>query len=167
VYAIFALKHDKEAALPDYSEIDNMKEHETGAVRSKDVDHLALSLLPSDALKAISAVLKEGQKKYSAHNWRKGFKYSDTYNHLMAHLLNWNESGDLEELTHAGCNILFLLEFEVKKAKYKAMGKDLDDRFNFEEDIKSDFKFGPEGKAGEALAVGKDGNLLWKKPSQG
>lgn len=109
--------------------------HETGAVRSKDVDHLALSLLPSDALKAISAVLKEGSKKYAAHNWRKGFKYSDTYNHLMNHLLTWNEHGDFEELTHAACNVLFLLEFECKKKKYKELGKDMDDRFDFERDI--------------------------------
>lgn len=101
------------------------KVHETGAVRSKDVDHLSLDLLPSLPLKEIAKVMKEGSLKYSAHNWRKGLRYRDTYNHLMNHLLNWLEGGSTEELSHAGCNLLFLLEFELRPDKYK----ELDDRY--------------------------------------
>ena len=105
---------------------DIMKKHTSGAVRSKDVDHLALDLLPSGALKEIAKVLKEGSLKYSAHNWRKGLSYRDTYNHLSNHLLNWIEGGSIEELSHAACNILFLLEFSIHPELYE----NLDDRFS-------------------------------------
>lgn len=100
--------------------------HASGAVRSKDVDHLALDLLPSGALKEIAKVLKEGSLKYSPHNWRKGLSYRDTYNHLSNHLLNWIEGGSIEELSHAACNILFLLEFSIHPELYE----NLDDRFS-------------------------------------
>jgi len=79
-------------------------------------------------LEELSKVLTFGAKKYAAHNWRAGFKYSRVFSALMRHLMAWlsgetydKETG-LNHLAHAACCIMFLLEFAVTHPE-------LDDRY--------------------------------------
>jgi len=90
-----------------------------------------MDLLPSLPLESIAQVLTFGAEKYDAHNWRKGIEFSRVYGALQRHLAAFNEGEDIDpesglhHLAHAGCNILFLLEF-AQRERYKA----LDDRYN-------------------------------------
>ena len=77
-----------------------------------------LSLISSDALEELAKVLSFGAKKYEDHNWRKGFKWSRIYDAAQRHLIKYNrgeridpETG-LSHLSHAFCNLMFLIEFE-------------------------------------------------------
>ena len=88
--------------------------HDTGKIR--------FSLLPWSAVKEIVQVLEFGAKKYSEGNWR----YVENpqtryYDAAMRHLLAWfegeknDEETGLNHLAHAGCDILFLLWFDLTK----------------------------------------------------
>lgn len=80
-----------------------------------------LSLLPPEALTEIAKVLTFGAKKYAAHNWRKGFKWTRVFASTLRHLFAWLRGEDLDpetglsHLAHAGCNVLFLLTFVLTK----------------------------------------------------
>ena len=81
------------------------------------------------ALEKLCQVLTFGAKKYEAHNWRKGFKWSRLISACFRHLYAWmsgetydKETG-LSHLAHAMCCIMFLLEFEDTH-------KELDDRYS-------------------------------------
>jgi hypothetical protein len=73
-------------------------------------------------------VLTFGAKKYDAHNWRKGFKWSRVISALFRHIYAWVSGVDkdpetgLSHLAHAACCIMFLVEFEKTH-------KELDDRY--------------------------------------
>lgn len=84
-----------------------------------DDNKLPLDLLPPEALEEIARVLQHGAKKYDAHNWRKGMKWSRLYAAHLRHLFAWAvgenidpESG-LRHLAHAGCCLLFLLTYQA------------------------------------------------------
>lgn len=100
-----------------------------------DADKVRMDLLPSDPLEEIAKVLTFGAKKYKAHNWRKGINYSRVYAGLQRHLKDWNNNisedseTKLNHLAHAGCCIMFLLEYEMNKEKYAKF----DDRYKGEE----------------------------------
>lgn len=76
-------------------------------------------LLPPEALLEISKVYAFGAKKYSENNWRLGMKWTRIVGSTLRHLFAWvggedkdPESG-LSHLAHAGCNVLFLLTYEL------------------------------------------------------
>lgn len=77
-----------------------------------------LSLLSRHALEETSRALDFGAKKYSAHNWRKGFAWSRNLDAALRHIHAFQEGEDkdpesgISHLAHAMCNIMFLLEFE-------------------------------------------------------
>ena len=79
----------------------------------------SLALLPAKTLIEIAKVLDFGKAKYSAHNWRKGFSYTETLSSAQRHLAEWQEGegtdreSGLSHLAHAACNLLFLIEFEL------------------------------------------------------
>jgi hypothetical protein len=87
-----------------------------------------LGLLPVGALCQVAEVLTYGASKYSANNWARGTEWSRYYDALQRHLFAWwaGEAGDPEtgasHLAHAGCCLLFLLEYERN-------GWGCDDRF--------------------------------------
>lgn len=87
-----------------------------------------LNLLPSQPLIAIAEVLAFGARKYKPHNYRLGLSWSETYASAQRHLLAWNDGQDIDpetglsHLAHAGCQIIFLLE-------YLATGAGTDDRW--------------------------------------
>ena len=97
--------------------------------RSRDLHKVAVKhddgkdeyhLLPWDAVQCIAKILAFGAKKYSPGNWEKGFEYSRCYNALMRHINAWWSGENLDadtgksHLWHAGCNILFLIAFELR-----------------------------------------------------
>lgn len=86
-----------------------------------------LSLLSPIALVKIAEVMTFGKKKYGSHNWRGGIAWSRVVAASLRHVLAWLGGQDkdpetgLSHLAHAGCCIMFLLEFEITKPE-------LDDR---------------------------------------
>ena len=78
----------------------------------------SVTLKAADGNRHIARVLTFGAKKYSSRNWEKGFDYSRTYGALQRHLHAWYKGEDsdpetgLSHLAHAGCCLMFLLEFE-------------------------------------------------------
>jgi hypothetical protein len=86
-----------------------------------DRDKTPLHLLPPDALWAIAEVLQFGAQKYDAWNWYKGIKISRLFGACLRHLWQWwrgedrdPESG-LSHVAHAGCMLLFMLQFIVER----------------------------------------------------
>ena len=92
-------------------------EHE---FKKQDHGKPAMHLLPGKPLQEIAKVLTFGAKKYSAHNWRPGTEWSRYYSAMQRHLTDWNDNAGadpetgLSHLAHAGCCLLFLLEYELK-----------------------------------------------------
>ena len=86
-----------------------------------------VDLLPGDALLEIAKVLGHGAEKYDDRNWELGMDWHRPFGALLRHLWAWwggeeldKESG-LPHLSHAGCNILFLIAYSLRN-------KGLDDR---------------------------------------
>jgi hypothetical protein len=99
----------------------------TGAMRSAEPDAYRFDLIPERAMRRLAATLREGAVKYSDHNWRKGFPWSNPANHALQHLYRFL-AGDTSEdhLGHAMANLAFLIEFEETHPelddRYKAPG---------------------------------------------
>lgn len=77
------------------------------------------SLLPFDALDEILKGYHYGAQKYADHNWRRGYKWSLSFDAALRHLTAWWEREDkdpesgLSHLAHAGWHVLCLLWFEL------------------------------------------------------
>jgi hypothetical protein len=86
---------------------------------------LRWSLIPRDSVRAILNILEIGAKKYAARNWEKGMDWSRPFDACIRHLTSWwnGEHKDPDtgysHLWHAGCNILFLIAYELR-----SVGKD-------------------------------------------
>lgn len=97
-----------------------------------DGDKPALALLPIESLEEVGKVLTFGAKKYAAHNWRQGFKWSRLLSAAMRHLFAFTRGEDkdpetgLSHLAHAACCLLFLISFGKT-------GAGEDDRFKVQE----------------------------------
>ena len=91
-------------------------EHGNVAVKF-DQDKLRMELLPVRPIEDIASVLTLGAKKYDDRNWEQGFDYTRTYGALQRHLHAWYKGEDIDpetglsHLAHAGCCLMFLLEF--------------------------------------------------------
>lgn len=89
--------------------------------RKDDQGKASFFLLPFDALAAIHKVLIFGAIKYAARNWEHGMDWSRPWEACIRHLEAWmrREKGDPESgmshLWHAGCCILFLIAFELRR----------------------------------------------------
>lgn len=89
--------------------------------RKDDNGKLPLHLLPFDALEGIAAVLDYGAVKYAPRNWEKGMGWSRCFAACLRHLWLWwrgencdSETG-MSHLWHAGCCILFLIAYEMRR----------------------------------------------------
>ena len=85
-----------------------------------DSDKLRWDLLPIDCVEEVVKILTFGASKYGPNNWQ-GVEPDRYYAALMRHLsasrqgeMNDSETG-LSHLSHAMCNVIFLLWFENHK----------------------------------------------------
>lgn len=75
-------------------------------------------LVPFGAVAEIADVLAFGAAKYEANNWARGTKWSRYFAAMCRHIFAWwrGEDRDPEtgfsHLAHAGCCLLFLLEYQ-------------------------------------------------------
>jgi hypothetical protein len=98
-----------------------------GAVKA-DTGKAPISLVPRSAIVAEAEVLGFGARKYAAHNWRKGMKWSRLGDAALRHLLAWIDGEDvdpetgLSHLAHLRCCAGFLIE-------YQRLGLGEDDRY--------------------------------------
>lgn len=87
-----------------------------------------VDLLSTVALEKIARVMTFGATKYGDNNWRKGIAWSRVIGALMRHIFayvrgeNTDPETGLSHLAHAGCCVLFLLEYEETH-------RELDDRY--------------------------------------
>jgi hypothetical protein len=72
------------------------------------------SLVDFKSLEDMVEVLEVGAKKYSPDNWKKGMPYTEIFESLMRHLVDFMNGKDLDKesgLPHTGhilCNAMFL-----------------------------------------------------------
>ena len=91
-----------------------------------DQEKLRWDLLPIDCIEDVVKVLTMGAEKYAENNWQEVENAEDRYfAALMRHLsasrqgeMNDSESG-LSHLSHAMCNVVFLLWLEKHKVEWK------------------------------------------------
>lgn len=57
------------------------------------------SLIPVEALDILARLYGFGAKKYDAHNWRKGYEWSKSYDSLMRHATSFWRGEDFDEET--------------------------------------------------------------------
>lgn len=102
-----------------------------------DDDKTPLSLLPFDALEEVGRVFQFGAKKYSPHNWRKGFQWSRLASACLRHTTAWIMGEDRDPETgylhtaHAVCCLLMLISHQL-------YGYGTDDRFKLEDKTKGE-----------------------------
>jgi hypothetical protein len=86
---------------------DNTTVHPTGAVRSNSADGEAWELISPIGLRRVAATASEGEKKYTAYNWEKGFGVRNLLRHAIRHCYLYL-AGDRSEdhLAHAAWNLL-------------------------------------------------------------
>ncbi len=77
-------------------------------------------LIPWDAVRAITKVLRFGAEKYAPRNWEKGMDWDRLFRAAIEHLNTWFMEGTPDKETgfshlwHAGCCILFLIAYELR-----------------------------------------------------
>lgn len=83
-----------------------------------DGDKLRYDLISPGAIEDMAKVLTHGSKKYGDRNWEKGMKWGRVYAAIFRHLFAWvmgeklDPDSGLTHLSHAFCNVMFLMEFE-------------------------------------------------------
>lgn len=65
----------------------------------KGVKEERFSLLPWDAIAKVARHYAKGAVKYEAHNWRRGYEWSKSYDALMRHLTAFWSGEDIDEET--------------------------------------------------------------------
>lgn len=129
VGSLASITPEQERALQERFQItlESNKELQNKAIRF-DAGKTDWSLVPWDSVEEIVKVLEFGKVKYAAWNWSSngGFKYMRVFNSTMRHLLAWARGEDkdpesgLSHLSHAACNLLFILYFIKHKDKYSS-----------------------------------------------
>lgn len=102
--------------------VDNRKlfDEPTGEARksSESAAKPRLELVPFAAVNDIAEVLTFGAAKYDANNWCRGARWGRYFAALLRHLFAWwrGENLDAEtglsHLAHAGCCLMFLMEYQ-------------------------------------------------------
>jgi hypothetical protein len=93
-----------------------------------------MSLVSPVAIIKLAEVMTDGEKKYSANNWRLGFDWTRIVDAAQRHINIWNAGGDLDpdskrsNLAHAMACIMMLLEFEETKSG-------IDDRYKLSPEL--------------------------------
>lgn len=89
------------------------------------------SLLPKLALDAIARVYAFGEQKYAAHNWRRRYEWSKSYDSIIRHVTafwegeTYDPESGLPHLAHAAFHIFALLTWCEEQGE----GGEFDDRY--------------------------------------
>lgn len=92
------------------------REQSSGALKYDSAKPMT-DLLDPAALTGLAAVLTFGAKKYEAHNWRKGMKWSRLIAAMLRHLFaimrgeNIDPESGLPHIDHLGCCWMFLSNY--------------------------------------------------------
>ena len=90
-----------------------IKQFDTGAVRSKDADNVRFDLISPIGLRRLAETYAEGARKYAPHNWTKGIPASDLANHALRHIYLWLQGDTSEDhMSHAIWNLITIAHFE-------------------------------------------------------
>jgi hypothetical protein len=85
-----------------------------------DQDKIRYDLIPLDALTEIAKVLTHGVGKYGERNWEGGMSWGRYIRATMHHLFKFAVGEDRDpdsgytHLACAGCNILFLIAYQLR-----------------------------------------------------
>lgn len=94
----------------------SLRKFDTGAVRTADADVTRYDLISEIGLERLARTYAEGAAKYSDHNWRKGFPFSNLLNHAIAHLNKFKQGDTTEDhLAHAAFGLFALMEFQATR----------------------------------------------------
>lgn len=104
------------------------KNYLTGGM--KEQNDIRFDLLPQEAMWEVARLYGLGAKKYAAHNWRKGYDWSNSYAALQRHAARfWSgesmDEGGFHHLSAVVFHALALMTFEQEHPE-------LDDRFKTE-----------------------------------
>lgn len=105
-----------------------MNDSWTEAGQKFDSEKPPVDLLDTYALEQTALVLAFGARKYAAHNWRGGIRFSRLIGAAMRHLMAINRGEDIDpesglpHAAHASCCVMFLLWMMENRP-------DLDDRW--------------------------------------
>jgi hypothetical protein len=117
-YMVFAVANN-EILQTGFVPIPGSSDPEQNKAVKADDGKNPLDLLPTKALESVGLVLEHGAKKYAAHNWRKGMKWSRLISALLRHVFafmrgeNTDPESGLPHMAHAGCCVLFLLDYQL------------------------------------------------------
>lgn len=84
---------------------------------------IPLNLLSNYALEEVAKVLDFGAKKYRRWDWSEGIAYSRVIAAAKRHIAQWEDRTNLDpetgisHLAHALCNLMFLLDYEIRDLK--------------------------------------------------
>lgn len=98
--------------------------HDAGKVR--------LHLVPPRFIAEVARVREFGSQKYACWDWALGRNWTDYLDAALRHLLAWQTGEDcdpesgLSHLSHAACNLAFLLEFKATGAGCDNRPRELD-----------------------------------------
>ena len=93
------------------------------------------SLLPVEALNSVARLYAFGAIKYAAHNWRKGYEWTKSYDSLMRHATQSLNGEDYDEETgepHLAGVVFHAFTLMCYLFDYERYGK-FDDRFKHED----------------------------------
>jgi hypothetical protein len=90
--------------------------------RKDDKDKIRMELIQPVLFEEVGKVLTFGAKKYEPFNWMKGNGLDSMriYGAIQRHLNSWRDGEDVDKesgllhLSHAVCELMFLLQFQVK-----------------------------------------------------
>jgi len=70
-------------------------------------------LIPLNGLQRLAAVFAEGAEHYTARGWESGMFYGDVFNHLMHHLVRYQQGDRTEDhLAKAAFGLFALMFYE-------------------------------------------------------
>jgi len=90
-----------------------IQEIPNGGIRSTDADDVAYDLISPIGLRRLAQTYREGERKYTACNWVKGFPVRSILNHVIRHIFLYLYGDRTEDhLAHAAWGLFTAMHFE-------------------------------------------------------